>query len=367
MITIGFREKEEDEMNIANYFAEVSFSIKETMMIIDAGGKGVAFICDNYVLIGVVTDGDIRRYILKNGDLNVNIGEVACTTPITLTLNERAKAQSVMKEKSINAIPIVDNLNHVIEIIFNDNSDEDSLQYQKIGIQLVIMAGGKGTRLRPYTDILPKPLIPIGEKTITEHIINRFAKYDCKDIYMIVNYKKEFIKAYFADEKPEAQIKFIDESTFLGTAGGLTLLNKNQMNDTFFLSNCDILVEADYAEIYKYHKKSKNIISLVCVKKEIEVPYGTVEINKDNQITELIEKPRMKCNINTGLYVIEKDFLQKIPQNTFIHITDIIKKCIEDGERVGAYLIDDSQWMDMGQLNELERMKEKMKQNKIGE
>ena len=221
------------------------------------------------------------------------------------------------------------------------------------------MAGGKGSRLKPYTDILPKPLIPINNITITEHIINHFAEYGCNNIYMVVNYKKEFIKAYFSDENEDGNIKFVDEENFGGTGGGLKLLPDEVLCSTFFMTNCDVLIEADYEKILEQHIKQKNIITMICAKKEIVIPYGTVEI-KGNSVVALNEKPKLSYLVNTGMYIIEPKFVNMIPKDAFIHITDIIDQCINNGERVGTYSINDNQWMDMGQLEELQKMKERM-------
>ena len=126
-------------------------------------------------------------------------------------------------------------------------------------MEVVILAGGKGTRLKPYTDILPKPLIPIGDQTITEHILDHFERYGCNRVLMIVNYMKNFIKSYFTDHDDKKDICFIEEKEFLGTGGGIRLL-KEQIHETFFLTNCDILIDADYSEILSYHKKVKTLL-----------------------------------------------------------------------------------------------------------
>ena len=221
------------------------------------------------------------------------------------------------------------------------------------------MAGGKGTRLYPYTQILPKPLIPIGEKTITEHIMSRFKEYGCSHFDMIVNYKKHFIKSYFLDNENTVDVDFIEETEFLGTGGGLRLL-EGKYQSTIFMTNCDILIEEDYAKILEYHKKNNNIITMVCAEKNMLIPYGTVEISETGQALALKEKPRLSFITNTGFYVIEPEFLNMIPENTFIHITDIIQNCIDTGKKVGVYKILEEKWLDMGQMEEMERMRQKL-------
>ena len=348
-------------MDIHNYIIEENISVIETMQKIDAGARGIAFVCRDRRLCAVVTDGDIRRYILRGGDLQSPVSGIARKNPICLTLCESGQAADVMHRYSITAVPIINSEHEIIDIRFwrDEIQSKKEDKKQSLNIPLVIMAGGKGTRLRPYTDILPKPLIPVGDKTITEHIMDRFAEYDCNHVIMIVNYKKNFIKTYFAEKEIKRDISFVEEQDYLGTGGGLRLLS-GQIKETFFMSNCDIIVQANYSDILDYHKQSGNMVTMVCARKDFEVPYGTVYLDKDNQITKMEEKPHFDYHVNTGFYVIEPSFLERIPQDVFIHITDVIATCIRNGDRVGAYLIQPAAWMDMGQFDELEKMRERM-------
>lgn len=343
-------------MNIQDFIIEEDTPVIKGMKVIQNGGKAIAFVCKNNKLVAAVSDGDVRRYILADGNLESPIKNLANYSPIFLYEKEANKAQELMRENQVLAIPILDNNNYIvnIEFLFNEINEVKA----NLNIPLVIMAGGKGTRLKPYTDILPKPLIPIAGVTITEHIINKFEKYSCNSIYMIVNYMKNFIKSYFQEKELRYNINFIDETRFLGTGGGLKLL-KGKITETFFMTNCDTLVETDYAKLLAYHKECNNIITMVCAEKEMIIPYGTVEI-QNGMITKLNEKPKLRHNVNTGFYIIEPEFLEFIPDNQFIHITDIIMSCMKKGKRAGVYLIDENNWMDMGQIEELEKMKEKM-------
>lgn len=343
-------------MEISDFIVYETISILEAMLKIDNNGLGVVFVCDETdKLLAVVSDGDVRRYILKNGAANKNISAIANYNPHFLPMHGKKNVEETIKINHITALPILDGAQRIIEIWFANGMH--IIKKEVLNIPLVIMAGGKGTRLYPYTQILPKPLIPIGKKTITEHILERFARYGCLDVKMIVNYKKEFIEAYFQDMS--YQIDFIEEKEFLGTGGGLRLLLP-YMKNTFFMTNCDILIEENYAMIYEEHKKQKNLITLVCAEKTVEIPYGTIEADESGKIVVLREKPSCTSLINTGLYVIEAEFLKEIPENRFIHITDIIQQCIRDGKRVGTYKICEKSWMDMGQIDELEKMRERL-------
>ena len=222
-------------------------------------------------------------------------------------------------------------------------------------IQVVIMAGGKGTRLYPYTKILPKALIPIGDYTISERIINNFQQYGCKHFVMILNHKANMIKTYFEEIDKEYRIDFEKESKFLGTGGGLALL-KGKINNTFFLSNCDILIDADLECIYKTHKKEKNKITFVCAMKDVVIPYGIIETDSYGKITEIKEKPEFSFLTNTGVYVVEPEVIEELVDDEFIHLPDIAKRYIEKGEKVGVFPISEKSWMDMGQFNEMDSM-----------
>lgn len=347
-------------MNIEQFIVESNSSIIDVMKKIDRNAKGIVFICQNNKLVACVTDGDVRRHILSGGKLFDTIDAIANYHPVFLYEDHQNKAFEVMHDKYINAIPILNSEGRIMNIYFlRDELFKEGEAFEQLNTPLVIMAGGKGSRLKPYTDVLPKPLIPVGDKTITERIMDRFAGYGCTDVTMIVNYKKEFIKAYFKESNEKRNINFVDENEYLGTGGGLKLLS-NQIKDTFFMSNCDILIYADYEKILRYHQKAHNVITLVCARKKIEIPYGTIENDVEGQVTKLKEKPILEYNVNTGFYVIEPAFLKKIPDKTFIHITDVISQCVQLKEKVGTYLIDDDSWMDMGQLDELEKMKKKL-------
>ena len=341
-------------MNLERYIVPEDMSILDTMKAINKGAKGNVFVCRDGKLLAVVTDGDIRRYIIGSGDLNESVGKIANYHPVFVTRNENVDVAALMRAEGITALPVIDSDGKLIDIIFPDKKRDES--YPVLRVPVVIMAGGKGTRLKPYTQVLPKPLIPIGDRTITEHIMDRFERYGCTHFDMIVNYKKNFIKAYFHDQEKKREIDFIEEPEFLGTAGGLRLICE-KYSDSFFVTNCDILIDTDYEELLKYHIEHQNLITLVCARKKMVIPYGTIRLSEENTVKDLEEKPEYEFLTNTGLYVVEPDFIRKIPENTFIHITDVIKQCLEQKLRVGAYVIDDSLWMDMGQMDELEKMR----------
>ena len=344
-------------MKISDYTVISDATVMEAMQQIDKNAKGIVYVVQDGILLGAITDGDIRRFLLVKGDLIGNVMEIANLNVHFLRENEECEAENVMHKFKIRSIPILNERNEIVKICFSDEVVYKEKAH--IDIPVIIMAGGKGTRLYPYTQILPKPLIPIGDKTITEHIMERFQEYGCCHFDMIVNYKKNFIKSYFIDNEEMVDVEFTDEEEYLGTGGGLKLL-QGKYESSFFMTNCDILIDDDYSKILDYHKKNGNIVTMVCAKKKMTIPYGIVEMSAQGNAIGLKEKPELSFITNTGFYILEPEFIDKIPANTFVHITDIIQKCIDDKEKVGVYTISDEQWLDMGQMEELEKMKQKL-------
>lgn len=344
-------------MKNADYIITPDLPVIKAIERINCNSQGLVYVCEDGRLAGVVTDGDIRRYILKGGDLQKCVWEMANKSPKYVMSEERENADRMMEKYRIRSLPVLNRQREIVELCFQQKPKE--AQKEQLGMPVAIMAGGKGARLYPYTQILPKPLIPIGEKTITEHIMDRFSEYGCTHFDMIINYKKNFIKSYFLDNEISRDVVFIEEQKFMGTGGGLKLL-KGRYTSTFFMSNCDILIEADYGEIVRFHREKRNLATMVCAMKHVTIPYGTVEVSAEGTAKRFTEKPELSFITNTGLYVLEPAFLEEIPEDTFIHITDIIQKCIAQGKPIGVYPVAEEQWLDMGQMDELERMKKRL-------
>ena len=346
-------------MEIEDFIVPIDIPVVELMKQIDRNAKGVVYVCDaDRKLLGVITDGDVRRAIIRSGRLDMCAQSIMKADPVTVKEEERGQSLEIMKKYVLRSVPVISENGRLLELRFSDDT-RFPVSENKIDAPVVIMAGGKGVRLKPYTNILPKPLIPIGNKTITEHIINRFVNAGCSHFDIIVNYKKHFIKAYFRDFDTEAVISFIDENEFLGTAGGLRLL-PGKYHESFFMTNCDILIEENYSEIMKYHRKSNNLATIVCAVKNITLPYGIIKTRKDGSISAIQEKPDISSIVNTGFYVLEPEFLERIPEGKESQITDVFQSCIDEGMRIGIYPVSEEKWMDMGQMNELRKMTERL-------
>lgn len=331
-------------------------SVEEALTVIDRGGYKTAFLVEDEKLVGVVTDGDVRRHLIKDGSIKDNVSEIVNYTPMFLYQDDKEDCQRYMIDNFITALPIVDKDKRLVAIE-TLKGELKNIRKPDEEIPVVMMAGGLGTRLKPYTDIIPKPLIPIGDKTITEHIFDRFVVYGCDDLHMVLNYKKSLIEAYFNDIGKYEKLSFTEEPFFMGTAGGMGLL-KDVLKKNFFLVNCDILVDYDYYSIWKRHVDMDNIITIIAAEKKITVPYGTLDAD-EGKVRDIIEKPQLVYNINTGMYLCNADVFKYMSNGERIDMPDLIRRCIDAGENVGQVTIDEQYWYDMGQPNELELMKKR--------
>lgn len=346
-------------MDLDKFIVSEDLSVIDTMRQMDASANKILFILNDEKLVAAITDGDIRRWILKNGDLKAPVKLLANYNPIKLLASRRQEAATLMLQRKIEAVPIVDDDDRLVSVVFW-NEEEYGLSPEKdreaLEIPVVMMAGGLGTRLYPYTNVLPKPLIPVGEIPIAEHIINQFRDFGCKDFHLIVNYKKNMIKAYFNEIDKDYSVSYADEDIPLGTGGGLSLL-KGKIDKTFILTNCDILIKDDFYKIYEHHKEQGNLITMVCSAKDFKIPYGIVEIDENGEISKLREKPSLSFLTNTGCYIVEPKVIEELKENTKIGFPDIVNEYKSRGEKVGIYPISENSWLDMGQLDEMERMR----------
>lgn len=336
-------------------------SLKNAMRCIDENGKKIVFVVDlNQRLIGSLSDGDIRRWILKNGTIDAKTDQVMNKRPMYVYGENAEEAYEIMQKQGIDGIPAVDREKKIIKVFFwKDFSGEERNKYGKIDLPVVIMAGGQGTRLYPYTKVLPKPLIPIGDVPIVERIMDRFHNFGCQDFYMTVNYKKNMIQSYFAETQKNYAIKFIEETFPMGTAGSLSLI-RSEVKTPFFLSNCDILVEADYSSVLRYHQENNNKMTIIASLKTYVIPYGVLCLDETSKVKSIKEKPEHHYLVNTGVYIIEPELLERIPQNCLYHMTHLIEDCMKEGIGIGVYPVSEEDWLDMGELKEMDIMIRKL-------
>ena len=299
---------------------------------------------------GILSIGDIQRNLIKENKLDTIISDILRNNPRIADSNTPfSKIKKDMIKYRMEFIPVI-NINNEVETVYfwEDLFDINiSIPLEQFNIPIVIMAGGFGTRLKPLTNVLPKPLIPIGEQTMIEDIFERFSNHGCKTFYVSVNYKAELIEYYIRNQKLPYHLHFFKEENPMGTAGSLSLL-KGKINETFFVSNCDILIEQDYSEILSYHRSNKNEITVVAALKHFPMAYGTIETGENGKLLKLLEKPELTFKINSGMYILEPHLLNEIPDNQFFHITHLIEKIIEREGNVGVFPVSEKSWKDIG-------------------
>jgi dTDP-glucose pyrophosphorylase len=336
-------------------FIQPNTTLLEALKIMNEIKRKLLIVIENEKFVGVLSIGDIQRAILNKhllADNVVNILRKEITICRVSDSPEFVKKQ--MLEKRTECMPILDENNNLVDLWYWEDIFGNDFKRKEVSLNfpVVIMAGGKGTRLKPLTNILPKPLIPINEKTIIEDIMDRFVEVGCSDFYISVNYKSELIKFYLNNlDNKNYKITYFEEKKPLGTAGSMFLI-KEKIKTTFFVSNCDILIKQDLEEIYNYHYENKNVITIVSALKNFIIPYGTIDTEKGGKLLGLDEKPEQLVQINTGMYILEPETLYEIPENEFFHITDLIERIRSKDLKVGVFPIPETSWQDIGSWDE---------------
>ena len=332
-------------------------SVKEALKQMNENSMQVLIVVDSENRIkGIITDGDVRRAIVNNINFSEPVDSIMTHNPITLQHPvDRNFALELMKRHSLRHIPVVDETGEVIDLIlWSDFLKNGEVSYHLKDTPVVIMAGGKGTRLDPFTKILPKPLIPVGDKPIIELVMDSFRRYGFNKYIITLNYKAEMIKMYFAENPNNYEIQYIEEKDFLGTAGALSLSKtKSKLKETFILSNCDVVIDANFDSLLEYHINNENKATILAVIQYIKIPYGVLKI-KENNLEEFIEKPEYNFIANSGIYVLEPEILNFAPEGKPISMPELLISANEKGFKVGVYPVNSS-WFDIGQWEEYKK------------
>ena len=340
---------------IQQIYIDSKASILAALKQMDSTKRKLLIVADDDSYVSMLSIGDIQRAIIKGIGMDCQVKEILRKkTNVASVHDDMESVKQYVKEHKTEFMPIIDDENHIVDVVFWDELFHTHLgrRSKDFNLPVIIMAGGQGTRLRPLTNVLPKPLIPIGEQTMLEDIMDRFVECGCHDFYISVNYKAETIKRYMSSlDKPQYHITYFQEDKPLGTAGSLHLL-KDKIKDTFFVSNCDIIIDEDYGEILKYHRENHNEVTVVAAIKNMSIPYGTLETKEEGLLSDIKEKPEYTFKINTGMYILEPSLIVEIPQDEFYHITFLIEKLTKEGRRVGVYPINEGSWIDVGNWDE---------------
>ncbi len=316
--------------------------------------KLLIIINDGY-FVGLISAGDIQRAIIRNTPLTAKVTDIIRSNPRLANPDmDMDTIRKEMLEHRMEFLPLVDKDTRLINIYFWEDVFGVKKHEEKspLKAKVIIMAGGAGTRLKPITNIIPKPLLPIGEKSIIEHIMDNFIRIGSDEFILTVNYKSEFIEFHFNQLKSKRfTVEYLKEEEPLGTAGSLKLL-AGQLNETFFVTNCDILIDQDYREVWNYHKEQGNELTLVSSLKSIDIPYGTIKVGDQGQLIEMNEKPTISYFINAGLYILEPHLLNEIPENTFYNITDLIDSIQKRKGKIGVFPVSEGSLRDIGNWKE---------------
>lgn len=340
---------------IENISINKSATIISALKQMDAEKVKLLLVMNNDKFYSLLSIGDIQRAIIANVSLDSTVESILRqSVKVAKPSDDKDAIKATMKERRNDFMPIVDDDNNIVDVIFwgDISAYKETRIKSPFTLPVVIMAGGQGSRLRPLTNVLPKPLIPIGDQTMMEDIMDRFVECGCHEFYISVNYKADFIRRYFDNlDRPQYHLEYFQEDKPLGTAGSLHLL-KDRINSSFFVSNCDIIIDEDYSEILNFHRESGNEVTVVAAMKTYSIPYGTLETGDGGQLLSLHEKPELTYKINTGMYILEPHLIKEIPSDRLYHITFLIEKLISENRKVGVFPINEGAWTDIGNWDE---------------
>lgn len=305
-------------------------------------------------MVGTITDGDVRRALIKGAQLTNLISSVMNRNFNYVSEDEGDIVRCLhhQRELKMKLVPILDVEKRINQIV----NLEDCIT--KLPIDAVLMAGGKGERLRPLTEKTPKPLIKVGEKCIIDYNIDRLIKYGVEHINVTVNYLKEQIEEHFREPRNGVQVKTVREPKFLGTIGSIRFVEEFN-NDTILVMNSDLFTNIDFEDFYLHFKEHDAIMSVASIPYNVSIPLGILDLDGRN-VKGLIEKPKYNYYANGGIYLIKKEALQYIPEDVMFHSTDLIEALIAAGKTVIRYPLNGT-WIDIGQHADLAKAQDLVK------
>lgn len=332
------------------------------------GERSLIVVTKSSKFLGTLTDGDIRRNIIKGVSLKTQIKKIYKKNAIYLVegqFTDKHVKRILNKQNNI-TIPVVDKKTRKYlyfvswSSFFGDKKPREEIK----NCSVVIMSGGIGKRLLPFTQVLPKPLIPVQGKPIIDHIIDNFKTFGIKSFFLTLNFKSKILKSYFKSKRAnKTKVSFVEETTPLGTIGSLKLL-KGKLSPNFFSINCDIIVNHNFKEIYEFHEKNDYEATIVTSIKNFEIPYGVCETKNNGTLKNFMEKPSYNLFVNTGLYVFKKSVIKYIPKDKNFDIQKLIENLKKVKKKIGIFPINESSWFDVGQWTEYNKTNNFLKNEK---
>ena len=340
--------------DISKHIFSNKLSIKQAVRNMDLAGIGFC-VCvdDNKNVLGVMTDGDFRRAVLDGMNLDSSVENIINKEFTYLSPSySKDDVKEIFKNSIVKHIPVLEDNKLIDIILYEPYADTTGLNLgHGFDNPVIIMAGGKGTRMDPFTRILPKALIPFGKEPILKIIMDEFSKYGVNNFFISLNNKGEMIKAYFHELDPEYNLQYLEEDMPLGTAGAIKF-SEAYIKQPFFVSNCDIFIRTDYSSVIDFHEKNKYDLTLVASMRHHVIPYGVCDIQQNGELIQINEKPEYDYLVNTGLYLMNPCVFKYIPKNTYFDMTDLISVLKENNLKIGVFPVSEKSWYDIGQWSE---------------
>lgn len=340
-----------------NHIISKDVTLLEALSYINAAAPDplVLFVLDeDKRMVGTLTDGDSRRALIKGASLNDKVATIMHRNFNFMKVGELDNVKEIKRQRELKMklIPVLDEENHIVDII---NLEKFKT---RLPIDAVLMAGGKGERLRPLTEKTPKPLLKVGDKCIIDHNIDRLIANGVKHINVTVNYLGEQLEVHFAEPRGEVLVHTVREPKYLGTIGSIRFV-KEFYNDTVLVMNSDLFTNINYEDFYLHFKEHDAEMSVAAVPYTVSVPYGIFDLS-GRDIQGLIEKPKYNYYANAGIYLIKRNALDEIPNDTFFNATDLIEKLISEGKKVIRFPLNGT-WIDIGNPQEYQKAQDLVK------
>jgi dTDP-glucose pyrophosphorylase len=332
-------------------------TLESTIRVLDKGALGIVLVTDaDDVLCGTVTDGDVRRALLHRNTMDTPVKDIMCTTPQVADLNwSRERLLAVLESNRLLHLPVVDASRRVVAI----ETLRDILGRRRLDNPVFLMAGGFGKRLRPLTQICPKPMLKVGDKPILELILQGFADAGFHRFYISTHYMPDVIREHFGDgNRWNVSIQYVHEDEPMGTGGALGLLPQSEVDLPIFLMNGDLLTRVDYRSLLDFHDLHEGLATMCVREFESQIPYGVVQ-SDGYRVTQIVEKPVHRFFINAGIYVLSPELVRRVKRGERIDMPTLLEREIRAGRDVNMFPVHEY-WLDIGRMDDFQRAQQEL-------